>query len=123
MHASTPKERTLEYRNLGRTGVKVSQLCLGGMMFGGRTGEEDWEDHRRAIDAGIDFLDTANVYRWARSEEVVGKALKERQSPSHRARDQSAHGKDDHDPNPSGNHRGRSSSNVKRHSDASGKTT
>src|SRR3712207_2076865 len=66
----------MEYRNLGRTGVKVSELCLGCMMFGGRTGEEDsFAIIDRAIDAGINFLDTANVYSVGASEEVVGKAL------------------------------------------------
>ena len=55
---STPKERSVEYRNLGRTGVKVSELCLGCMMFGGRTGEEDSAGIiDRAIDEGINFLD------------------------------------------------------------------
>ncbi|HEX2109377.1 MAG TPA: aldo/keto reductase, partial [Rubrobacteraceae bacterium] len=61
----------MEYRNLGRTGVKVSKLCLGCMMFGGRTGEEDsFGIIDRAIDAGINFLDTANVYSLGASEEV-----------------------------------------------------
>jgi aryl-alcohol dehydrogenase-like predicted oxidoreductase len=59
---STSKERYVEYRNLGRTGVKVSELCLGCMMFGGRTGEEDSADIiDRAIDEGLNFLDTANA--------------------------------------------------------------
>ncbi|MDL5055243.1 aldo/keto reductase [Oscillatoria laete-virens NRMC-F 0139] len=66
----------MEYRNLGRTGVKVSELCLGCMMFGGRTGEEDTAKIiDRAIDAGINFLDTANIYSRGISEEFVGKAL------------------------------------------------
>ena len=82
----------MEYRNLGRTGVKVSELCLGCMMFGGRTDAEDSADIiDRAIDAGINFLDTANVYSTARSEEVVGKALKRNgKRETHRARDQGA---------------------------------
>src|ERR687898_149053 len=74
---ATSKERHVDYRNLGRTGVKVSELCLGCMMFGGRTGDEDSADIiDRAIDEGINFLDTANVYSRGASEVAVGKALK-----------------------------------------------
>src|SRR6202171_4316388 len=71
----------MEQRQLGRTGVSVSKLCLGAMMFG------DWgtKDHdesiriiHRALDAGINFVDTANVYSSGESEEIVGKALKGR---------------------------------------------
>ena len=58
----------MEYRALGRTGVQVSALCLGCMMFGGRTGpEESAAIIDRALDAGINFLDTANVYGRGRS--------------------------------------------------------
>lgn len=67
----------MEYRFFGRTGVEVSILCLGCMMFGGRTEEDESIriiDH--AIDQGINFLDTANVYSRGESEKVVGKALK-----------------------------------------------
>jgi aryl-alcohol dehydrogenase-like predicted oxidoreductase len=66
----------MEYRILGKTGVRVSELCLGCMTFGGRT--EEAESIRmidRALDAGINFIDTANVYNRGRSEEVTGKAL------------------------------------------------
>jgi aryl-alcohol dehydrogenase-like predicted oxidoreductase len=64
-------------RSFGRTGVKVSSLCLGCMMFGGRTNPGDTYDIiDRALDAGINFLDTANVYSVGRSEEVTGEALK-----------------------------------------------
>jgi len=67
----------MNYRNLGRTGVQVSELCLGTMMFGGKTEESDSiAIIDRAIDSGINFIDTANVYSRGRSEEVVGKALK-----------------------------------------------
>jgi aryl-alcohol dehydrogenase-like predicted oxidoreductase len=68
----------MELRPLGRTGVKVTPLCLGAMMFG------DWgnTDHdesiriiHRALDAGINFIDTADVYSNGESEEIVGKAL------------------------------------------------
>src|SRR5690242_19293564 len=68
----------MEWRTLGRTGVKVSPLCLGAMMFGA-WGNEDHEDSIRiihaALDAGINFIDTADVYARGESEEIVGKAL------------------------------------------------
>ena len=68
----------MEYRTLGRTGVRVSPLCLGAMMFGG-WGNTDHEDCiriiHRALDAGINFIDTADVYSRGESEEIVGKAL------------------------------------------------
>lgn len=67
----------MEYRNLGRTGVPVSMLCLGCMNFGIDTPEADSLDIiDRALDAGINFLDTANVYGRGASETVVGIALK-----------------------------------------------
>lgn len=67
----------MEYRSLGRTGVKVSSLCLGCMMFGGKTSPKDSYDIiDRALDAGINFIDTANVYNQGRSEEATGEALK-----------------------------------------------
>jgi aryl-alcohol dehydrogenase-like predicted oxidoreductase len=63
-------------RLFGRTGVQVSELCLGCMMFGGRTEpEESYRIIDAALDAGINFLDTANVYSRGRSEEVTGEAL------------------------------------------------
>jgi aryl-alcohol dehydrogenase-like predicted oxidoreductase len=71
----------MEHRTLGRTGMYVSPLCLGAMMFG------DWgnKDHdesiriiHRALDAGLNFIDTADVYSRGESEEIVGKALKGR---------------------------------------------
>jgi len=68
----------MEYRPLGRTGVSVSQLCLGAMMFGA-AGNTDHDDSikilHRALDAGINFIDTADVYSSGESEQVVGKAL------------------------------------------------
>jgi len=67
----------MEYRALGRTGVPVSELCLGCMNFSHPTPEaESFEIMDRAIDAGINFFDTANVYSRGGSETVVGKALK-----------------------------------------------
>ena len=66
----------VEYRNLGRTGVKVSSLCLGTMMFGRVTSEDDSIPIiERALDSGINFVDTANVYALGESERIVGKAL------------------------------------------------
>jgi 1-deoxyxylulose-5-phosphate synthase len=71
----------MEHRILGRTGVKVSPLCLGAMMFGA-WGNPDHDDSIRiihaALDAGINFIDTADVYSAGESEEIVGKALKGR---------------------------------------------
>ncbi|HJN93378.1 MAG TPA: aldo/keto reductase [Dehalococcoidia bacterium] len=67
----------MEMRPLGRTGVQVSALCLGAMMFGLRTEPDDsYAIIDRALDAEINFIDTANVYARGRSEEVVGEALK-----------------------------------------------
>ena len=67
----------MEYRSLGRTGVQVSPLCLGTMMFGA-WGNTDHDDSiriiHRALDAGINFVDTADVYSAGESEEIVGKA-------------------------------------------------
>jgi 1-deoxyxylulose-5-phosphate synthase len=66
----------MEYRTLGRTGVKVSPLCLGAMNFGGPTSEEDSiRIVHAALDAGINFVDTANVYTGGASERITGKAL------------------------------------------------
>lgn len=68
----------MEYRMLGRTGVQVSPLCLGTMNFGGPTDENDsLAIINRALDSGINFIDTANVYTAGESERIVGKALKE----------------------------------------------
>ncbi|HEY1524048.1 MAG TPA: aldo/keto reductase [Solirubrobacteraceae bacterium] len=68
----------MQYRTLGRTGVKVSPLCLGAMMFGA-WGNTDHDDSisiiHRALDAGINFIDTADVYSKGESEEIVGQAL------------------------------------------------
>ncbi|MCW3063480.1 MAG: aldo/keto reductase [Solirubrobacterales bacterium] len=68
----------MELRPLGRAGVSVSKLCLGAMMFGA-WGNPDHDDSiriiHRALDAGINFIDTADVYSQGESEEIVGKAL------------------------------------------------
>lgn len=68
----------MDYRSLGRTGMQVSPLCLGAMMFGA-WGEPDHDASvkiiHRALDAGINFIDTADVYSQGESEVIVGKAL------------------------------------------------
>ena len=88
----------MEYRPLGRTGVQVSKLCLGTMMFGA-WGNTDHDDSiriiHRALDAGINFVDTADVYSDGESEEIVGKALDRRPPRRRRPGDQvlGAHGR------------------------------
>jgi aryl-alcohol dehydrogenase-like predicted oxidoreductase len=71
----------MKYRTLGRTGIQVSPYCLGAMMFGAM-GNPDHDDSiriiHRALDAGINFVDTADAYSHGESEEIVGKALKGR---------------------------------------------
>jgi aryl-alcohol dehydrogenase-like predicted oxidoreductase len=71
----------MDMRNLGATGMKVSSLCLGAMMFG-PMGNNDRDDCiriiHRALDAGINFVDTADVYSQGISEQIVGAALKDR---------------------------------------------
>src|SRR6201987_4970126 len=68
----------MEYRPLGRTGISVSQLCLRAMMFGA-FGNQDHDDSikiiHRALDAGINFIDTADGYSAGESEVILGKAL------------------------------------------------
>src|SRR5579875_2140406 len=77
----TTQEPLMERRILGRTGVSVSKLCLGAMMFGAWGNPDHDESIRiihRALDAGINFIDTADVYAAGESEEIVGQALKGR---------------------------------------------
>src|SRR5262245_54645898 len=73
--------RAMEYRVLGGTGFRVSTHCLGTMNFG-RWGNKDHDDAARivnaAIDGGVNFVDTADMYSDGESEEIVGKALKGR---------------------------------------------
>jgi aryl-alcohol dehydrogenase-like predicted oxidoreductase len=68
----------MDYRPLGRTGVSVSQMCLGAMMFGA-FGNSDHDDAvriiRKALDAGINFIDTADGYSAGESEQIIGQAL------------------------------------------------
>ncbi|MGH3626825.1 MAG: aldo/keto reductase, partial [Sciscionella sp.] len=71
----------MQYRTLGRTGIKVSPYALGAMMFGA-VGNPDHDESikiiHKALDAGINFIDTADMYSHGESEEIVGKALKGR---------------------------------------------
>jgi aryl-alcohol dehydrogenase-like predicted oxidoreductase len=98
--------RYVELRTLGTTGVKVSPLCLGAMMFGA-WGETDHDEAIRiihaALDAGINFVDTADVYSAGESEEIVGKALKGRRDNVVLAT--KVHGPMGKDPNERGNSR------------------
>jgi aryl-alcohol dehydrogenase-like predicted oxidoreductase len=97
----------MQMRVLGSTGVKVSPLCLGAMMFGAWGNPDHDESVRiidRALDAGINFIDTADVYSAGESEEIVGKALADGK------RDQvvlasKVHGRMGEDPNAEGNSR------------------
>jgi 1-deoxyxylulose-5-phosphate synthase len=94
----------MEYRTLGRTGVKVSSLCLGTMNFGDPTGEsESIAIIHAALEAGINFIDTANVYNKGESERVVGKALQGRRDKVILAT--KVHFKVSDDPNDQGNSR------------------
>lgn len=71
----------MEYRNLGRSGLKISPLCLGTMMFGGPTDEVvSARIFARAREAGVNFVDTADVYADGRSEEITGRAIRETRS-------------------------------------------
>ena len=96
----------MEYRTLGRTGVKVSPLCLGAMNFGGPTGEEESiQIINTALDGGINFIDTANVYNAGESERIVGKALKENGRRSQVVLATKVHGNMGDGPNDRGNSR------------------
>ncbi len=97
----------MEYRNFGRTGVKVTPLCLGCMNFGGKTEPEaSYAIIDRALDQGINFLDTANVYSLGRSEEVTGEALKRNGMRDKIVLATKVHGRmADEDPNAAGNSR------------------
>ena len=68
----------MEYRRLGRTGLMVSELCLGTMTFGRELDEEgSREIIARFLDAGGNFIDTADVYETGLSEEITGRAIKD----------------------------------------------
>lgn len=73
----------MRYRNLGRTGIKVSPYALGAMMFGALGNPDHDESIRiihKALDAGINFVDTADMYSHGESEEILGKALQGRRA-------------------------------------------
>src|ERR1700712_5159445 len=83
-HSFKDKDRLMDYVNLGRTGLKVSRLCLGCMSFGiAGKGTHEWTLNeeasrpffRQAVEAGINFFDTANGYSSGTSEEITGRAL------------------------------------------------
>lgn len=101
------KERKMDYRQLGRTGVKVSNLCLGCMMFGERaTPEESYAMIDAAMDRGVNFLDTANVYGRGASEEIVGDGLERNGKREKIVLATKVHGRmADDDPNAEGNSR------------------
>src|SRR6476659_4437596 len=96
----------MKMRSLGATGIKVSPLCLGAMMFGA-TGNPDHDDCVRiihkALDEGINFIDTADVYSAGESETIVGKALAGRRDEVVLAT--KFHGAMGEDPNLAGNSR------------------
>ncbi len=97
----------MEYRSLGRTGVKVSPLCLGCMHFGKKTEASVAMDMiDAALDAGINFVDTANVYNRGLSETVVGKAFERNGRRDRVVLATKVHGRmREGDPNAQGNHR------------------
>jgi aryl-alcohol dehydrogenase-like predicted oxidoreductase len=83
----------MEYRYLGRTGIRVSPLCLGCMMFGGKNDlDTSCEMIAHAIDSGINFLDTANVYSAGESEVFTGEAIKRSGKREHLVLATKAHG-------------------------------
>jgi aryl-alcohol dehydrogenase (NADP+) len=96
----------MQYRPLGRTGIKVSPYCLGAMMFGGLANPDHDDCIRiihKALDSGINFVDTADRYSAGESEEIVGKALKGRRGRIVLAT--KVHGPMGNDPNQQGNSR------------------
>src|SRR6476619_5144910 len=96
----------MQLRELGTTGVKVSPLCLGAMMFGEWGNSDHGESIKiihAALDGGINFIDTADVYSRGESEEIVGKALKGRRDNVVLAT--KVHGTMGDDPNQFGNSR------------------
>jgi aryl-alcohol dehydrogenase-like predicted oxidoreductase len=104
--AAGPYGAPMRYRTLGTTGIQVSPYCLGAMMFG-QWGNPDHDESiriiHRALDAGINFVDTADVYSRGESEEIVGAALKGRRGSVVLAT--KVHGVMGEDPNEQGNSR------------------
>ncbi len=96
----------MHYRTLGRTGIKVSPYCLGAMMFGAMANADHDDCIRiihKALDSGINFVDTADRYSNGESEEIVGRALKGRRGNVVLAT--KVHGPMGEDPNQQGNSR------------------
>src|ERR1700739_5107900 len=70
------REPSMQYRQLGRSGLKISPICLGTMMFGGPTDEATSSRIvAKAREAGVNFIDSADAYNGGRSEQVVGRAI------------------------------------------------
>jgi aryl-alcohol dehydrogenase-like predicted oxidoreductase len=97
----------MDYRSLGRTGMQISNLSLGTMLFGGDTDEvEATALLEQAIDAGVNSIDTANIYGRGRSEEILGRALARTGKRQRLVLATKVHVRmDDRDPNAAGNHR------------------
>src|ERR1700730_8293520 len=73
------EDKSMQYRQLGTSGIKVSVLGLGTNAFGGRTDEDtSIRVLHHAVDQGITFIDTANIYTGTRSEEIIGQAFNRR---------------------------------------------
>ena len=84
MLSETLIRHSMEYVNLGRTGLRVSRLCLGAMTFGSRawrkwvlSEEESRPFFQQALEHGINFFDTADMYSVGISEEIVGRAIRD----------------------------------------------
>src|SRR5712671_4573925 len=76
MTAHTKRTNPMQYRQLGRSGLKISPICLGTMMFGGPTDEAtSTRIVAKAREAGVNFIDTADAYSSGNSEQVVGRAI------------------------------------------------
>src|SRR4051794_36071178 len=70
------RKTPMDYRPLGRSGLKISPICLGSMMFGGATDEATSSRIvAKARDAGVNFIDSADAYNGGKSEQVVGRAI------------------------------------------------
>ncbi len=97
----------MKYRQLGRTGIQVSELCLGSMLFGRRTEKaEALKIMDRALDAGINFIDTANAYVRGVSETIIGEGFAANGKRNRTILATKVHvNMDDSDPNARGNHR------------------
>src|SRR2546423_3661525 len=76
-----PRDETMDYRQLGRSGLRVSPVCLGTMMFGERTDESAAREIvAHAFDAGVNFIDTADVYAGGASERITGECIRAQRS-------------------------------------------